>query len=448
MLIERRHSVATWCDTDLQPVTSEVDGHPRALPTGRDVIPSAVRLALTQNAMGLLILVLGLTGCQSTARKNANAQNRWNQVRAGVKYQLATQQYEAGLFTDVVKTLAESIAQDGRMAKSYTLLAQAHLELGDVGSATVALEAADDAGLTSADLHYLHGVTYELRHQLEDAQSAYSKARDLRPDNIDYLVAHVECLVEMDRSADAQAILEEQASLALDHPRVAALAGHVAVLRGDVDRAIHCYRMALATERQSPLIAEELGRLLVQDQRYEEALSVVRPLMEQAKELESDGALRRMVASCHLALGDPVSAKAVLVGYARSHPKDAAAQLLLAKSAIATSDWLTALRAVGLAEQSAPNLNEVRLVRAVTHWKRGDLSSALSDLEALIQSNPNDAEVHCLLAEVYRALGRTDDARTRFQAAAKLDPLSAWAAAGLRALSDERSVPRPQGSGE
>ncbi len=432
MLCKPRRSLAILCGTGFQPVMSP----PLAKPRGRK--PTA-RVSMTQIAMGLLILVLGVAGCQSANKKTTSAagQNRWNQVRSRVKYQLATQQYGAGLFTDVVKTLTESIAQEGRMVQSYALLAQAHLELGDVGAATATIEAADRAGLTSADLHYLRGVTYELRHQLEDAETEFSKAADLEPDNIEYLLAHVECLVELERSADAQTILEEQTSHTLDHPRVAALAGHIAVLHGDADRAIHCYRMALATEKQSPLIADELGRLLIQDQRYEEALSVVRPLMEQAKKLKSDGALRRMVASCHLALGDPVSAKAVLVDYARSHPKDAAAQLLLAKSAIAISDWLTALRAVGLAEQSAVNLNEVRLVRAAAHWKRGDLSSAMSDLEALIESNPNDSEVHCLLAEVYRALGRTDDAKTRFQAAIKLDPLSTWAAAGLRTLSNE-----------
>jgi len=398
-------------------------------------------------ATGLLILVLGVTGCQTTNKKLASAagQDRWNQVRARVKYQLAAQQYQAGLFTDVVKTLTESIAQQGRMPQSYTLLAQAHLELGNVGAATATLEAADQAGLTSADLHYLRGVTFERRHQLEDAQNAFSKARALQPDNMEYLVAQVECLVEMERSADAQTILEGQASHALNHPRVAALAGHIAALHGDTDRAILCYTMALATEDQSPLIAEELGRLLVQDQRYEEALSVVRPLIEQTKESKSNGALRRIVATCHLALGDPVSAKAVLVDYARSHPRDAAAQLLFAKAAIATSDWLTALRAVGLAEQAAPQLDEIRLVRAAAHWKRGDLSSALSDLETLIVSSPNDAEVHCLLAEVYRELGRTDDATTRFQTAADLDPLSAWAAAGLRSMRDDSaSETRPQ----
>ena len=128
------------------------------------------------------------------------------------------------------------------------------------------------------------------------------------------------------------------------------------------------------------LVAQELGMLLVRAGRYEEALAVLSPVVESAAAPESCGATRRALAICHLAMGDPTSAKLVLRDYARQHPKDTLAQLLLAKSALATGDTLTALRAVDLVEQREPDHPELWLVRAALRWKRGDLAGAATDL--------------------------------------------------------------------
>lgn len=412
-------------------------------------------------------VTLFTTACNMPNHRDAKvqAQQRWAHVRGRVRYRLAQQQYEAAQLQDAVKTVTESIALDPNQADAYVLLARTYLELGKLASAQRALEVARRLELTSPDLCYMQGVILEQRNQFESATTMYARARTMNPANVDYLVAQAECLVALDRPGEALRLLDDNIDRLDDEGTVAALAAHVAVLLGDVDGASDRYRRALSAQSaaripyQNPrgfneagewlepvghdvaLIAEELGRLLVGARRYDEALSVLSPLVMEGTEGQRDGgtnggrgAVRRAVATCHLALGDPASAKAVVTEYAYAHPDDALAQLLLAKAAIATGDVLTALRAVDLVQQHAPNHPELWMVRAAVQWKRGRQAAAAADLYDVIQNNPNDVEAHCLLAEVLHAQQQLPASRTYFQRALKIDPGCAWARAGLESL--------------
>ena len=395
-------------------------------------------MALVRNAQLVLISVAVMTtACSTLTHPDASQQGRqrWNQVRGRVKCQLAEQQYQAGLFEDAVRTATESLALDPDQVNAYALLAVANLELGKPASAQRVLDAAQRIGLTSADLIYLQGVILEQRDDLQAALEKYAQARSLDPNNVDCLVAQAECLVALNRPTAALQLLDEHADRLDDDGTVSALAAHVAALLGNVEEASERYQRALVTYEGSRLIAEELGRLLVRARRYEEALAVLGPLAVKSDgDGEGDGAVRRALATCYLAIGDPASAKHVLSDHAATHPDDTLAQLLLAKAAIGTNDTLTALRAVDLAQEHASDRPELWLVRAAVRWKRGNLVAAASDLYDVLQNDPEDVEANCLLAEVLRGQGKLTAARTYFQRALELDPACAWAAEGLKSL--------------
>lgn len=394
---------------------------------------SALRILL---ACGAVVLAGVLPACQTTTPKEAKiqAQQRWSQVRGRVKLQLAEKQYQAGMFDDAKRIVLESLTLNPSQADAYVLLARANLELGKLASAKNALETAKARGLESADLYYMHGVILEQRNEIDEAIDEYLNARRLDPSHIDALVAQVECLVAQQHPVEALNLIEENLDRLDDAATVAALAAHVASLVGDIVEASERYGRALETGAKSRVVAEELGRLLVRAGRYEEALLVLKPLLNHGLEAEAGGAVRRGLAICYLALNDPVSAKAVLLGFADSHPDDTVAQLLLAKSAIASGDPVTALRALDRAEQYAPDRPEVWLVRATVRWERGDTSGAAADLYDVLEDNPEDVEAHCLLAEVLRAEQHFDAAREHFERAIEIDPGCAWAAAGLKSL--------------
>ncbi len=435
-------------NTTLLDLGARIFGLPEPRASAREVVYFRSNPLIAHGRLVALLLVeftVLTASCNMPSHTNAKveAHQRWNQVRGQIKLQLAEQQYESRLFEDAAQTLKEAIALDATQPTAYALLTKAYLELGKAASAQQVLDAADRAGLTSAEITYLKGVVFEQRGELDAAVEAYAKARKLDPSNVDYLVAHVECLVSLDRAEKAVRLLNENADRIDDDGTVSALAAHIASLLGDTSQACHSFGQALASQSDSPLVTEELGRLLVQAQRYEEALAILSPVLDADSGEQASGVVRRAVATCHLALGNPASAREVLGPYAQFHPEDTVAQLILAKAALACGDVLTALRAVDLVQQRQPDQPELWLVRAALNFKRGRLIPAASDLYDVLQNDPNDVDAHCLLAEVMRARDQADTARTHFERALAIDPTCTWATTGLEALTRGEPVPVP-----
>ncbi len=380
------------------------------------------------------------TACATPKHGQARleAQARWSQVRGRVKLQLAEQHYDSGLFEDTIHTATESVALDPKQIGAYVLLAKANLELGRSASAMRALRAAEQNGLASPALLYQEGVILERRDRLGPAADRFERAHAADPTNLDYLVAQVESLVGLDDPAAALRILDENSDQVDDEATVAALGAHIAALVGDPQEACARYARAFSAAADNRLIAEELGRLLVSARRYEEALTILEPLVESTTDDQDRGAVRRALAISYLALGDPSSAGRALADYAPAHPNDTLAQLILAKAALATNDVLTAMRAVNVVQQREPDRPELWLVRAAVRFKRGDLAGAANDLHDFLANSPDDIDAHCLLAEVLQSNSSVDGARHHFEKALQIDPDCPWANAGLKALAKAR----------
>jgi len=379
-----------------------------------------------------------LSGCHSLSHPEAKqlAEQRWREVRAGVKLQLARQQYDGGLFDDVVRTVTESIALDSTRPEAYVLLCRANLELSKPASAEQAIEAARRSGLNTADLHYMRGVILEQRNDYVTAVTEYAQSRILDADNVDYLVAQVECLVVLDRADEALGLLEQNLNRFDSNGTVAVLAGRIAALLGDWEGAAKRLGQAAVILGDSPIVAEELGLLFVRAGRCEEAVALLRPLIEASSASEA-AALRRGLATCYLVLGDPTSAKVVLIDYARLHPEDGPAQLLLAEAALETNDVLTAARATDLAEQQAPGRGDIALLRAAVQWRRTEYADAADTLYGLLEREPANVEAYCLLAEVLRAQGQVDSAKDCLERALRINSSCTFARRALVHLVDQ-----------
>ena len=53
--------------------------------------------------------------------EQVRAEQHWNRVRGQVKYQLAEQRYEGGLFDEAARTVSESLALDPTQVDAYVL---------------------------------------------------------------------------------------------------------------------------------------------------------------------------------------------------------------------------------------------------------------------------------------------------------------------------------------
>ncbi len=88
-----------------------------------------------------------------------------------------------------------------------------------------------------------------------------------------------------------------------------------------------------------------------------------------------------------------------------------------------------ALAEVEKALAMCPNLTEARLDRGRLLLRLHRDREALRELQAVVKATPNDPAVHFSLAQAYRALGRTEEARTELNSFGKLDAAARSAAA-------------------
>ncbi len=386
--------------------------------------------------VAVLALSFGAGGCKTLhhQRDKEAARQRWSEVRGRFKYQLARQQYESGQFDNAVMTATEAISLDPHEVGAYVVLARANLEQGKPATAETALRAASNVGLRSPALTYTEGVIHEQRDDLAGALELYRAARQHDATDVAYLIAEAECLVALSKPAEALTLLDEVGETYDDRASIKTLAAHIAARTGDVEGAIERYRDALAAQSTSPTIARELGVLLAQQHRCEQAITVLKPLIDRSDVPDDRGLIRCTLAACYLELNAAEAARDVLYAYANDHADDALAQLLVSKTALALNDLMTATRAIDLAQQTAPNHPELWLVRATIQWQRGAFADAAATLYDVLANRPDDADALCLLAEVLKSTRRSDGAKGYFERALVADPDCAWARAGLAEL--------------
>jgi predicted Zn-dependent protease len=84
-------------------------------------------------------------------------------------------------------------------------------------------------------------------------------------------------------------------------------------------------------------------------------------------------------------------------------------------------DSAQALTEVQKALDACPNLMAARVDRARALIKLERHAEAVKDLEAAVKADPGESSTHFLLAQAYRALGRTQEAQAEMKVFSKLE---------------------------
>ena len=384
---------------------------------------------------GMVVSVVALGGCEMTSHQQTREQahKHWSQVRASVKHQLASQQYNSGQVEAAISTVQEALGLDPTSLESYLLLSRALLEKGDLPSARRALLTAEGMGLESADLFYLRGVISERSRQLAEALDCYSRACALNPDQKDYLVAQAECLVALRRAEEARERIRESIDRFERDGTLETLLAEISLLLGDQDAAVAAFQRAMPLVGDDDLVAEEYGLLLFRVGRLAEAISVLQPLWERTGE-ESSGGVVRALAECYLEVSRPEAAGELLKAWLTEHPSDVIGWLLQTRAAVARGDVVMTRRCAEAARKLAPHDPQTHLAHGYVCWRLGEFDGALASLERSLSLDPDNVLGHCLMGQVLVEDNRVAQARDHWRRALQIDPQSRWARGGLRKL--------------
>lgn len=369
-----------------------------------------------------------------------------------------------------------SVAEAPHDAHAYALLAHAERANGDLAAAQHAIARAVLLAPEDANLHFQRAGFLLNEHKLGEAQAALARTLDLDPNQFPAYILQAQMAIGRGEIDEAERLQRSAARLSPDHVWVKTLEGMIALRRGDGARAqtlliraaeqmpddlqvLYALGFAHLNQRQfafaeqafrkvidlSPAMQGLRGLLadvLLQQQRPEEALDVLQPLLDNPA--TATPALKRMTAELEMAIGrqesaikhlrealaedprdprawsmatdiwrrtgDVADARTTLDAALERHPEAARLwQLRLAfepeggDGAKAVVDrWLAATPEHVLALEAAMHLHEARgdteavdtLAKRIIEVEPGRTSAEMRVLDRMIRDQPEDAITH------------------------------------------------------
>lgn len=369
-----------------------------------------------------------------------------------------------------------AVAEAPHYAHAYALLAHAERANGDLAAAQHAIARAVLLAPEDANLHFQRAGFLLNEHKLGEAQAALARTLDLDPNQFPAYILQGQMAIGRGEIDEAERLQRSAARLSPDHVWVKTLEGIIALRRGDGARAqtlliraaeqmpddlqvLYALGFAHLNQRQfafaeqafrkvidlSPAMQGLRGLLadvLLQQQRPDEALEVLQPLLDNPA--TATPALKRMTAELEMAIGrqesaikhlrealaedprdprawslatdiwrrtgDVADARTTLDTALERHPEAARLwQLRLAfepeggdGAKTVVDRWLAATPEHVLALEAAMHLHEARgateavhtLAKRIIEVEPGRTSAEMRVLDRMIRDQPEDAIVH------------------------------------------------------
>jgi len=368
--------------------------------------------------------LLAAAGCNRLrpipeARKGAY--DRWHATRAQMLTGVAAEHLSVGQLDDARNKAMQALALDGDQLEARILLGKVLIEQGHYDLAAEELTKVRRRRPEYAEVYYLLGVAQERSGQYEEALASYNRAHALEPKNLDAVAAATETLVALGRVREAQLHVESYLARAEQRPVLYELAGRLAMMQGEHERAARYYRHACDLDFENTHYREALANAQYFAGQYEPAVETLRELLA-TKGYEGPAWAYAMLGDSYLALGRPHPARDAYWKATDRKPDAAGLHLKLAKAALALQDnpraVLAAQKALGL---DADN-SDAYMILGYAMLRQGRTRQALGLLKTATSRYPESSMLHCLLGRAYAADGEDAEARRCYAEAVRLDP--------------------------
>lgn len=273
-----------------------------------------------------------LPGCMGPLRHDAakaEAQQRWNRVRADVKARLASEQLASGQLEKAGAAIGEARQLDPHNEALQLMQARALIGRGESAQAGQLLDAFAPGGPHAAEVAYLRGVIAEQRLDWPAALDHFLSAIDHDPDDVANLTAAVQVLLQLGEARPALALLQMHEPQHGWRPAFQAAAAECHEQLGDWARAAAAWRQVVGDEAD-PAVRERLALALWRSGQWAQASELLRELIDDP-EREQPAALRVALAECYTRQNRPDEARDELNAVLRESPRNVPALVALAR---------------------------------------------------------------------------------------------------------------------
>ncbi|HSA27849.1 MAG TPA: tetratricopeptide repeat protein, partial [Phycisphaerae bacterium] len=242
----------------------------------------------------------------------------------------------------------------------------------------------------------------------------------LAPNNPAYVIAQGEILVALERSSEAMELVRARRTDFAGNPAMCTFTGNVHSSLGEYKEAVAAYREAALLVPHDAQAQARLGTALSRAGHYQEAISVLTPVVAGRK--DAPWSARLALGLAHLEHADPASARDVFREAARLQPAHADPHAYLARAAIRQGDYTTARQSIEKACQLAPSDAGHWLLLGYVCTRQADNARARTALETALKLTPHDPVAHYLMGRALESVGQTTDAIRHYRQAREADP--------------------------
>lgn len=393
------------------------------------------RRGLRTVLLGTVAALLVMAGCSQMFPRDSKkeAKERWGEVRARLKYQLALESFKTRQLDEAQKHLGESLAMNPSLGAGHVLKARILLERGETAAASAALDVALRSGTDNAETDYLSGLIAQRYDRFDDALAWYQRAAEREPMQAHYVAAVAETLVALGRPTEALRTVEARFTDFEQNATLRAMAGEIYLMLDRYGEAAAAYRDAVRIAPEDKRVRGQLGLALTFAGNYQEAEIILSELVQESAKAaptedtpSMDTSLLIALGRCRLARGAPEAAEDVLRQATRVDPESRAGWALLARAALSCRDLLTARTA---AERAAEldSVGENYLLLGYICWTQRDYAAAVRAAERVLRERREDSMALYLLAQSQHAAGQMTAAESSCRRALQDNPQCQWA---------------------
>lgn len=395
-------------------------------------------------------LVLGLAalgGCAGmrtsgkyTDEQRNAAKQKLDGLKAGLEYQTAMGDFQAGDFPKALKSVETSLSMNDKVAKSWTLRGRIMLEMGNLEQAMLSFNKAEELDASFVETQYFLGVLNERLERKEEALARYMKAAELDRGNAQYATASAEMLIDLGRLDEAKAFLETRGPTMADNAAIRQVLGHIAMIMKDPSTAVKLFNEARLLSPEDTTILEDLVRAQIATTRFADAEVNLQKLLKDVK-IASRRDLQHMRAKCLIETERNVEAREILIKLCNDQAGSADVQAWndLGQVSYKLNDMNRVRQASSKIIAIAPRQSEGYLLKALWERKRGDNLAARESVQTAIQRDPT-TDAYIMLAAIQRDLHDDAGALVTLKVALNRDPSSQTARQMLEQVTTATAV--------
>ncbi|MDX9910749.1 MAG: tetratricopeptide repeat protein [Phycisphaerales bacterium] len=365
----------------------------------------------------------GCSGSRAGQKAHSSrAKENLSIIKAGTEWDMARQAFLAGELDKALKRVDMSLSHNANVAKSHVLRGRILLEMGRLEESLDALARGEALDPENAEAPYYQAIIYERFTQGEEALAKYQRAAEIDPQDAQYAIAASEVLIDLGRYAEAEQYLNERGEGFRHNAGVQQTLGNLAMIEGDVQRAVEHYEEAALLAPDDELILEDLTFAQMEIGQFAEAELALGNMLSNP---DNDGRrdLMHLRARCLVELDRPLDARELLSKLVDGPEgqSDLEAWVGLGNVSYLLKDFRGVNRAARRITTLAPDRYEGYLLQALAQRKNGDRSEALESLARAQEVSPNSQVVLNFRTLVQFEMNMIDAAQRTLQTARAFD---------------------------